>query len=57
MKVYFFGCFPYYFDFFQNLPRIRGGKHCEESFNLARPNYVDLKMKSICKKQKMPMTP
>ena len=31
------GFFPYYFYFFQNLPRIQGGKHCDEDFKLARP--------------------
>jgi hypothetical protein len=33
----FFGFFPYYFYFFQNPPRIQGGKHCDEGFKLARP--------------------
>jgi hypothetical protein len=32
-----FGFFPYYFYFFQNLPRIQGGKHCDEGFKLVRP--------------------
>ena len=34
----FLGFFPYYFYFFQGLPRIQGGKHCDEGFKLARPN-------------------
>jgi hypothetical protein len=38
----FFVIFPYYFYFFQHLPRIQGGKHCDEGFKLARPNIPQI---------------